>query len=799
MIIGNKKIKGCDWFKNIINTECDAVRAIFDTIDAMVIVFDKEGKIIYLNKKCEEKISQKFSEITAKHIWDIFGIPEEAEYFKNLFHSLKNINFPNKHENYWTLKNNEKIFVSWTDIALLNEKKDVEFVILTGFDITDDRKLEKQLEENQEKYINLIENTPLCIKVFNEEGKLIFLNKGGREEHSIKDTDDIGKWDWIATVKPQYRDEAREKFKKAFKNGESSRIEFEHTPEGSNHEWCSSLISPIKDSSGKVKSVLFLSDDITDLKKAQLEAKKNEQIFKTLIDETPLCVKWFDHTGNLIFINKEGRKEHFLESRSENDLKKWDYMASIDEAYKPMVKDKMLAALNGETNSFEMKHAHGMSRGQWCYSTLAPVKDSKGDVVYIMFLSRDITDEKIIDEERRKNLEKAEETKAALFNILEDVKESEKATKTERDRSNAIISSMGESLLVIDKNFNIVLMNVSAEKALGIEASKTIGTDIRKLIAITKGSKSISDEDRPLTKVIENKKSFSAGLEDDYYYKSISGKKFPVMFSSTPLIGDKGIMGAVLIFKDITDEKSLDESKSSFISIASHQLRTPLTSMRWFSEMLIAGDAGPLNEEQKHFAERIYQATDRMIDLVNLLLQIARIEAGRVKVEPIALDLKKSTEEIINSLKADVIKKSQKITIKTNIDPFPEILLDKEIIWQVIQNLISNAMRYSPEGKEILILIEKDKNFVKYSIKDQGIGIPADQKDKIFQKFFRAENALKFVPEGSGLGLSLVKSLVESWGGKIWFESEENKGTIFYFTIPISGMKYKEGDVKLAI
>jgi signal transduction histidine kinase len=245
--------------------------------------------------------------------------------------------------------------------------------------------------------------------------------------------------------------------------------------------------------------------------------------------------------------------------------------------------------------------------------------------------------------------------------------------------------------------------------------------------------------------------------------------------------------------------KQLDEAKTGFISVASHQLRTPLTSMRWFSEMLMGGDAGEISPEQRHFVERIYEGTERMVALVNLLLQIARVEAGRLKVEPIPLDLKAVTESVAASLKTGLEGKKQTVEITSEPTPFPMIPADQEVIWQCVQNLLANANRYAPVSSVIHIGIKKKKDEIEYSVKDTGIGIPKAQQGRIFEKFFRAENALKAVPEGSGLGLSLVKSLVEGWGGKIWFETEEGKGTTFFFTLPATGMKAKEGEVRLAV
>ncbi len=668
------------------------------------------------------------------------------------------------------------------------------------------QKAEAEAKASEEKYSNLIESTPLCIKVFDENMKMVFLNKGGREEHFIKDTDDISKWDWVGTVKEQYQAEAKEKFKNAFLKGESSTLEFEHTPEGSTHEWCSSLISPVKGEDGKVKSVLFLSSDITALKKAELEAKQNEQMFKTLLDSTPLCIKWFDGKGNLISINRGSREEHFLEKLSDEEIKKWDYMSCIDESYRDKIKSKMETALKGIEGSVEIKHVPGTSKSIWCSSSFVPVKDTKGEVVYVLFLSRDITQEKLIEEERKKNQEKVEETKTALFNILEDVKESEKNLHEERDRSRAIISSMGEGLFVVNKDYKIILMNKTAEKLFETQSDYLLGQDIRNVWKVFKGEQMMSDDERPITKTLKTGETIHIGLEDDFYYQTSSAKKLPVEIITTPLKGD-GITGVVVVFQDISGLKALDEAKTSFISIASHQLRTPLTSIRWYSEMLDSEDAGPLNKDQKDFVGRVYSGALKLNEVINMLLSLARIESGKAESELTKINLVSFTQDILKELEPQINQKGLKIDFKPQEAALPEVNLDASKLRQVVTNLLSNAIRYTDSKGRIEIKIDKNSAIASagqtrlgqeeiiYSVKDDGIGIPEKTKDKIFGKFFRAENAISKVPDGSGLGLSLVRALVEMWKGKVWFESpttwveeggkEEKKGTIFYFTIPV--------------
>jgi PAS domain S-box-containing protein len=679
------------------------------------------------------------------------------------------------------------LFIRYLFAKLFREKEKFKGIV----EVTKEAELKVKLSE--EKYLDLLENTPLCIKVFDENMKMIFLNKGGREEHHIKDTDDISKWDWVGTVKEQYQAEAKEKFQNAFTKGEASTIEFEHTPEGSTHEWCSSLISPIKNKEGKVKSVLFLSNDITALKKAELEAKQNERMFRALLDATPLCIKWFDGKGNLISINKGGREEHHLEKLSDEEVKNWDYWTCIEKDYHAMIKEKMGLALKGEEGSFLMKHIPGTAKGIWCESSLVPVKNEKGEVNYILFLSRDVTSEKSIEEERKKNQERSEETKTALFNILEDVKESEINLKEERDKSQAIISSMGEGLLVVDKNYKIILMNKKAEELLETSIDKAIGKSWQGMVAVFKKEQELAE--RPIEETFKTGKTVVVGLEDDIYYKLPSGKKFPVEIITTSLGSEENVTAGIIVFRDITNEKSLNEAQKSFISIASHQLRTPLTSIRWYAEMLASEDAGSLNKDQKEFVSRVYSGALKLNEVINLLLSLARIESGKTEMEMKKVSLIPFTEDVIKELDPLFKQKGLKTEIIMKEKDLPEVDFDASMLRQIVTNLLSNSIRYTNDNGVIQVIIEKKPGEIVYSVKDDGIGIPENQRSKIFGKFFRAENAMSKVPDGSGLGLSLVKALVEMNKGAIWFETpaswvdeagkEEKKGTVFHFTIPL--------------
>ena len=382
-----------------------------------------------------------------------------------------------------------------------------------------------------------------------------------------------------------------------------------------------------------------------------------------------------------------------------------------------------------------------------------------------------------------------------LRNLEEEMEKARRRAENERERDRVVLSSIGEGIVVLDHESRVSLLNKAAETMIGWTMDEVIGKPWGVVAPLEdeKGNK-IDNEKRATKRVMQERIVLS---NDKNYYVRKDGSRFSVGTTAAPIeIGGK-VAGTVAVFRDITHDKAVDRAKSEFVSLASHQLRTPLSAIKWFSEMLLAGDAGKLEGEQAEYMHNIYQSNERMIELLDGLLNISRIESGRIIVDPKPTDLGELVKQLIADLTGKIKEKKQNLVITVH-PQLPAVNIDPKLIRQVYMNLLTNSIKYTPEGGQIEVVVSTKDGMVLSRVTDNGTGIPQEDQNKICQKFFRAGNAVKMEPDGTGLGLYLAKAIVDSSGGKLWFKSEENKGTTFWFTLPLSGMTPKEGEVMLS-
>jgi len=307
------------------------------------------------------------------------------------------------------------------------------------------------------------------------------------------------------------------------------------------------------------------------------------------------------------------------------------------------------------------------------------------------------------------------------------------------------------------------------------------------------------------TALTKSEKSFSS----DYQYVGKEGKLFPVTIAAAPVILAGEITGVVEVFRDITREKASDRAKSEFIMLASHQLRTPLTSMKLFIESIKDIGIQGLADKQKEYMNGIGESVERMISLVNDLLNISGMEAGQSKALPKPTQLEDLIDDLVNEAKPMANTRGCSIVFERPKEKLPEVSVDPVLLWQAIDNLLVNALQYTPDqGGSIIVSLKNQEDEYIISVKDNGIGIPKEVQSRIFEKFFRADNAIKKVTDNPGLGLYVAKTVIDKISGRIWFsspggsasggESEEEGGTTFSVAIPKISMKTKKGEKTLA-
>jgi len=370
-----------------------------------------------------------------------------------------------------------------------------------------------------------------------------------------------------------------------------------------------------------------------------------------------------------------------------------------------------------------------------------------------------------------RKVEELEKTRKALMNILEDVEEERKKAEEEKSKTLAIIQNFTDGLLVFDKEGKVSLINPQAENFFKVKGKEVIGKSILELSQF------------PDFKLMVE----AVGKE----LKGIFRKEVPIRedlileVTTVPTMREEEKIGTLMILHDVTREKAIERMKTEFVSISAHQLRTPLSAIKWTLKMFLDGDLGELTKEQREFLEKTYQSNERMINLINDLLNVARIEEGRYLYRPVLADIVPICQSVIDSYKEEIEKKNLKFEFKRPKE-LPKVRVDIEKISLAIQNLLENAILYNLPGGKIEISLKLKENKIEFSIKDTGIGIPKDQQRRVFTKFFRAPNAMRMETEGSGLGLFITKNIIEAHGGRIWFESEEGKGTTFYFTLPVA-------------
>ncbi len=341
--------------------------------------------------------------------------------------------------------------------------------------------------------------------------------------------------------------------------------------------------------------------------------------------------------------------------------------------------------------------------------------------------------------------------------------------KEEGDKLLSVIEVFEDGILFLDENQKIVLINPKAEEILEAKRDDLFNKSPLKLNHLPNF--------KPLVPfLIEKEKIKKEIMVSNNHYFSLS---------IVPVYSQEKFLGTIATIKDITQLKMNEKAKSNFVTLAAHQFRTPTSAIKWALSTLLKGNSDNLTAQQLSLLQKTYDMNMGMINLINNFLNFVKTEKGELLLKPILVQFEDFVLKIVKENRERIEMKQLKLNFRSPSESFPKIMIDPVKMKVVVENILDNAIRYTQEKGTIDIYFRREEEEINVYFQDSGRGIPKSQQDNVFSYFFRGSNIVQVYTEGIGLGLFLAKSIIEAHEGRIWFESVENRGSLFAFSLPI--------------
>ena len=366
--------------------------------------------------------------------------------------------------------------------------------------------------------------------------------------------------------------------------------------------------------------------------------------------------------------------------------------------------------------------------------------------------------------------------------------------KVERNEMEGIISTLFDGIIAYDQEFKILILNKAAERILNISGGKVLGQKFSPEKAKDPNFSVLGQILYPSLAAVVVRRS-ELGVYPQISDFIFSQPKLNLRVATEKISDPSGnLLGFVKIIRDRTREIEILKSKSEFIEVAAHQLRTPLTSINWIFEAL---SKEKLEDGQKEMVTMGLSATAGVLKTVNDLLDVTQIEEGKFGYQLENINIISFMDQLLSEMTGFAKESGVSLYFKKPEEKSIDVFIDQQKLAIAISNMVSNAVKYNVEKGEVVIEIKKmeEKPYVQISIKDSGIGLEEDEIKKLFTKFFRSENAKRVVPDGAGLGLYITKNIIKRHGGEIWAESQLNRGSTFYFTLPLDPKLVPQAEV----
>ncbi len=764
--------------------ERNFVSAVLNVAGALVVVLDEQGRIVRFNHACEQTTGYIYDQVQGKFVWDFLLVPEEIEPVKAVIQNLKKGQLRNNYENYWVTKDGDRRLISWSNNVLLNRDDQIEYIVCTGIDVTQSRKAEEELCQTRNFLQSMINNLPVAVFVKDAKpesfGRFRLWNQACERMFGLTAKQAIGKTDYDFFPKEQ-ADFFHQKDQDAFSTGVPQDIAEEAIDSHSlGRRILHTTKVPLYDKHHQPEYLLCISEDITERKQAKEKLQQAKEQLQTVLDAVPGFVSWVSADGYYLGVNRHlaesfnlttdafvGQELGFMQNSPQFTDFMRDFLASpdlaashvIDAQVKDTMRNYLLVAQKYQQNTAAV--AVGID-----------ITTRKQMEIALQQLNYELETRV---EQRTLELQKSEAELGAIF----------------------YQAAVGIKLETLDGRF--IKVNQKLCEILGYSIEELLH---KTFVDITY-PEDMQCHLNQLQKLIAGEvETFS--IEKRYLHKN--GNQIWVNLTVSLIrdvngepiysigviedIGDRK-KAEEEIRKNLEKEKELSDLKSRFISMTSHEFRTPLAVIA-SSAGILKSFSHKLNEQQKQkHLQCIQTYVHHTTQLLDDILLINKAEAGKLAFEPTSVDLVSFCCTLVEELQLSapnhtLVFSPQYLRSSLEGDNFAA-RMDKKLLRQILSNLLSNAVKYSPDGSKVQFNLLVQDEIAVFLIKDEGIGISSEDQQNLFESFYRASNVGN--TPGTGLGLTIVKKCVELHGGGITVASEVGAGTTFSVELPLIANK----------
>jgi len=492
---------------------------------------------------------------------------------------------------------------------------------------------------------------------------------------------------------------------------------------------------------------------------ARLDVWAGEERFRAIFDNAGVGLSLTDLDGHFIECNRVmlesmGFSVEELRGRTFAELLHPDDISEAWERY------QNLAAGGADHGEFDGRFVQKDGTVAWGHITTSFVRDGAGRPQYAIEVSENITQRKLLE-----------------VGLVEQYRSAEVA----RSQTRAVLDATNEGVVLFSLDGQVLSVNRRLEELFQVDGGQVQGrhfSDYYEHIVRLFGA--VPTIDTIKATMSDGERRLSGDV------LQVWPERRELELTSSPVYDESGqALGRLFSFRDVTRERVADRLKSGFVSLVSHELRTPLTSIKGYIDLMLQDDAATLDAEQRDFLTIVQDNSERLVTLINDLLDMSRLESGGMTLQRAPIDLAHLVSLVVASFRPETARRQQELAVEIN-GPVPELLADADRIVQVLSNLVSNAQKYTPVGGIIRISVQPENGRVRVDVQDTGIGISPEDQARLFSRFFRAENDATRAVRGTGLGLMITRSLVVMHGGDITVTSSPGKGSTFSFTLPVA-------------